>query len=63
MKSQLEKPAAKTVQGTARRRYQAPVLRCFGLITELTNTAVGSCHDDGVSCDPPPANMYPNNPA
>ena len=61
MKRQLEKPAATTVQEKAGRLYQAPELRCFGLVTELTNSEVGSCHDDGVDCKPPPSNMFPNN--
>ena len=29
-----------------KQKYQPPVLQHFGSVTELTNSAVGSCQDD-----------------
>jgi hypothetical protein len=38
MKEQLNKPL--------KQKYQTPVLQHFGSVTELTNSATGSCKDD-----------------
>ena len=42
MKEQINKPP--------KQKYQAPVLQHFGSVTELTNSADGSCHDDSGAC-------------
>ena len=42
MKEQINKPI--------KQKYQAPVLQQFGSVTELTNAATGSCHDDSGGC-------------
>ena len=45
MKEQPNKPA--------KQKYQTPVLQHFGSVTELTNSANGSCHDDSIDCSLP----------
>jgi hypothetical protein len=42
MKEQINKPI--------KQKYQTPVLQHFGSVTELTNSADGSCHDDSDAC-------------
>ena len=46
MKNQFNKPLASLSHGMFKQKYQSPVLRYFGLVTDLTNSAVGSCRDD-----------------
>ena len=49
MKEQINKPP--------KQKYQPPVLQHFGSVTELTNSAVGSCHADNDICSTPPNAM------
>ena len=37
---------AKQGERPEKRRYTAPVFQLFGSVTELTNSAAGSCMDD-----------------
>jgi len=40
-----------------KQKYQAPILQHFGSVTELTNSAQGSCHDDSGGCTGTPNEM------
>ena len=50
MKNKFNNLRANTAQQPLKQQYKAPVLQHFGSVTDLTNSAVGSCQDDGNNC-------------
>jgi hypothetical protein len=49
MNSQPTKPTniVENEMASLKRTYQAPILQCYGLVAELTNSTAGSCNNDG----------------
>ena len=58
----MKQPPKRTGNDTVpadKRAYRAPVLQYFGAVTDLTNSAIGTCSDDSDSnnCGGPNQNM------
>ena len=51
--------SARVEQTTGKQRYRRPSLQYFGSVTELTNSALGTCADDSDTnnCGGPNQNM------
>ena len=61
MKIEFEISGTDQDQHPSKQEYKAPVLQHFGAVTDLTNSAVGSCHDDGQQCPRPDGTMERTN--
>ena len=56
MPSQHDKTNTEPVQRAVKNKYKTPVLRHFGLVTELTNSFSSNCQSDNEGCTPQAGN-------